>query len=337
LAEPLLIVGGTPGGLYRLMKQGAARGRQLDWSEEYFDLVVVDEASQMSLAEALTAAAFLRQDGQFIAVGDHRQMPPILQHTWDQASRRDLARARPHLSIFAYLIVLDFARTALDESFRIPAEVADFLHRHVYAQDGIPFHSQNRQRLPAVAMGDGWLRHALAPEHPIILIEHNEDGSQQANACEALLIEALVQAAVEHLRLDTTTGLGIVVPHRAQKALLQARLPFLAGVVDTVERFQGGERDLIIVSATVSDLAYAQSESDFLLEPRRLTVAVSRPKRKLIVLASRTVFGLIPADLDDYERSALWKHLRHECQGQALWAGEFGGYALRVLAVKAGE
>ena len=150
LTEPLLIIGGTPGGLYRLLKQGAARGRQLDWSEAYFDLVVVDEASQMSLAEVLTAAAFLRDDGQFLAVGDHRQMPPILQHAWDQASRRDLARARPHLSLFAYLLELGFARTALDESFRLPAEVADFLHRHVYAQDGIAFHSQNRQRLPAV-------------------------------------------------------------------------------------------------------------------------------------------------------------------------------------------
>src|SRR5262245_66522423 len=90
----------------------------------------------------------------------------------------------------------------------------------------------------------------------------------------------------------SATGLGIVVPHRAQKALLQARLPHLAGAVDTVERFQGGERDLIIVSATVSDLAYAQSESNFLLEPRRLTVAVSRPKRKLIVLASQALFHI---------------------------------------------
>ena len=93
----------------------------------------------MNLAEAVTAAAFLRDDGQFIAVGDHRQMPPILQHTWDQASRRDLARARPHLSLFAYLLELGFARTALDESFRLPAEVAAFLHCHVYAQDGMPF------------------------------------------------------------------------------------------------------------------------------------------------------------------------------------------------------
>jgi hypothetical protein len=334
LAEPLVIVGGTPGGLYRLLKQGAARGRQLNWSEAYFDLVVVDEASQMNLAEALTAAAFLRDDGQFLAVGDHRQMPPILQHAWDQASRRDLARARPHLSLFAYLLELGFARTALDESFRLPAEVAAFLQRHVYAHDGIAFHSQNRQRLPAVETLDGWLRHALAPEHAMILIEHNDDSSQQANACEALVIEALAQAAVAQLGLDAYTGVGIVVPHRAQKALLQARLPHLAGAVDTVERFQGGERDLIIVSATVSDLAYAQSESDFLLEPRRLTVAVSRPKRKLIVLASQALFTLMPADLDDYERGALWKYLRHACASPPLWTGEYGGYRLRVLTIK---
>src|SRR5262245_21840490 len=49
LAGPVLIVGGTPGGLYRLLKQGTARGRQLNWSEEHFDVVVVDEASQMNL------------------------------------------------------------------------------------------------------------------------------------------------------------------------------------------------------------------------------------------------------------------------------------------------
>ncbi|MBM3223927.1 MAG: hypothetical protein FJZ47_09020 [Candidatus Tectomicrobia bacterium] len=335
MTEPLLIVGGTPGGLYQLLKQGTSQGKPLDWSAAYFDLVVVDEASQMNLAEALTAAAFLRDDGQFIAVGDHRQMPPILQHAWDQASRRDLARARPHLSLFAYLLELGFTHTALDESFRLPAEVAAFLRRHVYAHDGIALHSQHRRRLPAVEGLDGWLRHALAPEHPMILIEHNDESSQQANVCEALVIEALAQAAVTHLGLDAQTGVGIVVPHRAQKALLHARLPHLVGAVDTVERFQGGERDLIIVSATVSDLAYAQSESDFLLEPRRLTVAVSRPKRKLIVLASQALFTLMPTDLDDYERGALWKHLRHACASPSLWAGEYRGYTLRVLTITA--
>ena len=334
LSEPLLVVGGTPGGLYRLVKQGASKGRAVDWTGEHFDLVVVDEASQMGLAEALTAAAFLREDGQFIAVGDHRQMPPILAHAWDAEARRDLKRARVFLSVFEYLQALGFARVALDESFRIPSEVADFLRRHVYAKDGIDFHSTNRKRLGDVGeVGDEWLRAALAPEHALVVVEHDEAGSQQSNEFEAALVEALVRTASEALNLDAREGVGVVVPHRAQKSLLASRLGHLSECVDTVERFQGGERDLVVVSATVSDREFAEGESGFLLEPRRLTVAVSRPKRKLVVIASRAVFDLIPADLDDYERGALWKHLRRESKSRTLWDGEVSGHHVTVRSV----
>jgi hypothetical protein len=332
LAEPLLVVGGTPSGLYNLVKRGQSRRGGMDWTREYFDLVVVDEASQMGIAEALTASAFLREDGQFIAIGDHRQMPPILAHAWDQESRRDLARARPHLAVFDYLRQLGFASAALDQSFRIPAEVADFLQRHVYSKDGIDFRSANRERLAALDGLEGWLAAALAPEHPFVVVEHDESGSQQANEFEARLVEEVARAA-ERLGLDAASGVGVVVPHNAQRSLLRARLPWLAVAVDTVERFQGGERDLVVVSATVSDREYASLESSFLLEPRRLTVAVSRPRRKLVVVASRAVFDLIPADLDEYERGALWKHLRHECAGEPLWEGEVDGHFVAVRAL----
>jgi hypothetical protein len=335
MSERLLIIGGTPGGLYRLIKQGAARGRELDWADEHFDLVVIDESSQMSITEAITAAAFLRSDGQFIAVGDHRQMPPILAHAWDQDYRRDLQRARPHLSIFEYLIDLGFPRIALDVSFRVPAEIADFLGRHIYAIDGIDYRSENRDRLARIANAEEWIVNALAPEHPLILIEHDEEGSQQANEYEAGLIESLVHVAVDRLRLDPRSGIGVVVPHRAQRALLQNRMPAFAEAIDTVERFQGSERDLIIVSATVSDREYALTESSFLLEPRRLTVAVSRPKKKLIVLASRTLFDLIPCDLDEYERASLWKHLRRECGKSLLWNGKVSNQSLSVYSLAA--
>jgi hypothetical protein len=334
LTEPLVVVGGTPGRLYRLVKQGASKGRAVDWTGEHFDLVVVDEASQMGLAEALTAAAFLRADGQFIAVGDHRQMPPILAHAWNEESRRDLERARVFLSVFEYLQALGFPRVALDRSFRIPVEVADFLRRHVYAADGIDFRSSNRTRLPACeGLKDEWLRAALAPGAALVVVEHEEEGSQQSNEFEAALVSEIVRAASEGLGLDSRTGLGVVVPHRAQKALLASLLPRFADSIDTVERFQGGERDLIVVSATVSDREYADSESDFLLEPRRMTVAVSRPRRKLIVVASRAVFDLIPQDLDAYERGSLWKRLRHEAAAKTLWEGEVHGHRVTVRAV----
>ncbi|MCA1620855.1 MAG: AAA family ATPase [Acidobacteria bacterium] len=336
LTEPLLVVGGTPGGLYQLVKKGASKGRAVDWSGEHFDLVVVDEASQMGLAEALTAAAFLREDGQFVAVGDHRQMPPILAHAWDAESRRDLKRARVFLSVFDYLRESGFPTVALDRSFRIPEEVADFLRRHVYAADGIDFRSTNRARLPECSgLEDEWLRAALAPGAALVVVEHDEEGSQQSNDFEAALVSALARAAAAGMRLDARTGLGVVVPHRAQKALLASLLPELADSIDTVERFQGGERDLVIVSATVSDREFAESESDFLLEPRRLTVAVSRPRRKLIVVASRAVFDLIPQDLEAYERGSLWKRLRRESAARTLFDGTVGGRRVTVRAAPA--
>ncbi len=330
LGEPLLVVGGTPGGIYNLVKKGASKGKAIDWTQELFDLVVVDEASQMGIAEALTAAAFLRGDGQFIAIGDHRQMPPILAHAWDRESRRDLKHAQPHLSIFETLRALGFQSEALDQSFRIPAEVAGFLQRHIYAEDGINFRSDNRARIAYDDALTGWLGAAFAPEHALVVIEHDERGSQQSNEFEAALVASLAGVACERLGCGGEGGLGVVVPHRAQKALLRARLPQLAHSIDTVERFQGGERELIIVSATVSDREFARAESGFLLEPRRLTVAISRPKRKLIVIASRAVFDLIPADLDEYERGALWKYLRHECARTTLWEGDVEGHRVRV-------
>ena len=330
LGEPLLVVGGTPGGIYNLVKKGASKGKAIDWSQELFDLVIVDEASQMGIAEALTAAAFLRADGQFIAIGDHRQMPPILAHAWDQESRRDLKHARPHLSIFETLRAHGFAGEALDQSFRIPAEIAGFLQRHIYAADGINFRSDKRVRMLADNNLDGWLGAAFSPEHSLVVVEHDESGSQQSNEFEAALVEELAGVACEKLGCGGEGGIGVVVPHRAQKALLRARLPQLANSIDTVERFQGGERELIILSATVSDREFALAESGFLLEPRRLTVAVSRPKRKLIVIASRAIFDLIPADLDEYERGALWKYLRNECGQTTLWEGIVRGQRVRV-------
>jgi len=332
--EDILIIGGTPGMLYNLIKRGANRGKtDINWAAQYFDLVVVDEASQMGLAEALTAAAFLKSDGQFIAIGDHRQMPPILAHAWDRESRRDLEKIKPHLSIFEFLKESGFRVEALDESFRIPAEVAEFLDAHIYTHDGVKFHSKNKQRIDRIeSFDEAWLAAVFAPEHPLVLLEHGESQSAHANEFEADLVEKIIRLAKEKLNLDEKEGIGIVVPHRAQKALLQMRLPHLADSIDTVERFQGGERDLIIVSATVSSRDFAAAEMEFLLDPRRLTVAISRPKRKIIVVASQTVFNLIPSNLDDYERGALWKHLARDCRQKTLWQGEISNHGIKVCA-----
>ena len=70
-------------------------------------------------------------------------------------------------------------------------------------------------------------------------------------------------------------------------------------------------------------------------ERLRHTVGVSRPKRKRIVLASQAFFTFMTADLDAYERGALWKHLRHACVSPPLWMGEYGSYRLCVFSINA--
>ncbi len=334
---PLSVIGGTPGGIYTLIKQ-CSRGK-IDWSNKRFDLVIVDEASQMSLPEAVLAGAFLKPDGKMIVVGDHRQMPPILAHGWTGERKRTSGAHQPYRSVFEYLLDRGCPSVRLDESFRLHRVQAAFLAAHIYQRDGIAFHSRREDLLAQVSSNaDPYVGAALRSDYPIVIIEHNEANSQQYNRLEEELAAPLI-AAAEALGLNGVEGIGIVVPHRAQKAALRQRFPSLAAAdaIDTVERFQGGERDLIIVSATASDPSYVLSEASFLLNLNRLNVAISRPKRKLIVIASSTIFRLLTDDLELFDDAMLWKHLRYDPLLTPLWDGQRAGHTVRVFGQHCGH
>jgi superfamily I DNA and/or RNA helicase len=136
-------------------------------------------------------------------------------------------------------------------------------------------------------------------------------------------------------------GLGVVVPHRAQRAALPQAFPELCvldaasgmparSAVDTVERFQGGERTVVLVSATESDRAYLLASGQFLLDPRRLTVALSRAKRKMVLVASRSIFSLFSPDEETFANALLWKNLLLRGCSTLLWEGERSGKRVAV-------
>jgi superfamily I DNA and/or RNA helicase len=155
---------------------------------------------------------------------------------------------------------------------------------------------------------------------------------------EIQIVAPIIRAAINRLDLDGRDGIGVVVPHRAQRAALQRRFPELAaaGAIDTVERFQGGERDLIVVSATASDPEFVLAEASFLLNPNRLNVAFSRPRKKLIVVGSTTIFRLMPPDMQTFEDALLWKRLRYEFSADVLWEGSIAGAEVRISGRRAG-
>jgi hypothetical protein len=100
-------------------------------------------------------------------------------------------------------------------------------------------------------------------------------------------------------------GVGIVTPHRAQRALIVRRLreifpahdpQMIDAAVDTVERFQGGQRDTIIISFGVGDPDLIAEEESFLLQLERTNVAISRARAKCILVISEDLAYHLPSD-----------------------------------------
>ena len=115
--------------------------------------------------------------------------------------------------------------------------------------------------------------------------------------------------------------IGVVAPYRAQgrviRNLLQKFVPETAVrrqiVVDTVERMQGQERDLIILSLTTSNPGFAANIAEFFFQPERLNVAITRPRKKLIIVGSRFILNTQTADPDLQKGVVLLKSLLESC------------------------
>lgn len=329
------IVGATPGGAYAAADE--ARGGL--FAQEVIDLLVLDEASQLSLPESIMAALPLKGDGQIVVVGDHRQLAPIVKHDWESETRRTFQEYAVYRSLFDTVQRAGARMIQFEQSFRLDRDMAEFLRRSVYAQDKLNFHSVRYGRLQAMEHESDFVRAVLDPAYPLVVIVHGEAQSQLRNDFERDLTAPLL-GALHEAGYRVRDGFGLVAPHRAQRANLQEALrrtlpgaedpDEVARAVDTVERFQGGERDAIIVSATESDPAYLLAAGAFLYDPRRLTVAISRARDKMIMVASRSVFDLFSPDEETFANAQLWKDLLYRTCTVSLWEGEMAGKRVEV-------
>lgn len=295
----------------------------------YFNALIVDEASQMNQPLACLAAVAHRGDSTLIVVGDPRQMPPITKHEWESESHRVFEGQAAFESLYAAIEVRNPVAIKFEESFRLHARMAQFLREAIYAQDGINYHSNKTKVLPQHSHADNFSAAVLAPDHPIILVIHDEAASILENAEENNILRPILEQLTnaDLYALDAKDGLGIVVPHRAQRALLADD----KWKVDTVERFQGDQRRVMAFSATESDPLYLLHNGGFLLDPRRLCVSLSRAKEKLILVAAKSVFDLVPLDEETFLNAQLWQKLRREFCTHELWNGEIGGARVKVL------
>jgi hypothetical protein len=334
------VVGATPSGVFGMLKD---RWPKDQFSNKFIDCVILDEASQMNLPEAMASALPLKPTGQVIVVGDHRQMPPIVKNDWSGEPRRTFKEFRAYASLFEALRERNPPMVKFEESFRLHHDMAEFLGREIYAHDGIRFHSNRTALIDAHPHADDFVAAALAPEHPLTVIVHDEARSLKRNEFEQELIRPILEALADKgaHALTAKEGLGVVVPHTSQRAGLLENIAclteidettgeILATSVNTVERYQGDERSVILISSTESDREYVLQAGEFLLDPRRLTVALSRAKRKLVLVAARSIFEVFSADEEMFANAQLWKNLLRKTCTVPLWTGQRHGHTVEV-------
>lgn len=262
-------------------------------------LALVDEASQMPLSYA----SILGKCAMSVCLfGDSRQMPPIF--------RPELSNNPLSVSILDYCTETVMAPTvALTTTYRMNAEITGWVSRRYYEPHGIHLisapNSCNRTigSIPSVDLyrisGN-----ILSSAKSIELVDSMElpgaEHCTESNRIEAAYVAELVAMAM-------TAGIpvnqmAVITPFRRQVAAIRdaVRSKFnelsMIGcdlpMVDTVERLQGQDVELIIISMACTDEHYLSEMRDFLLNPNRLNVMVSRARTKVVVIAHKSLLEL---------------------------------------------
>lgn len=248
-----------------------------------FRLLILDEASQASLPFALTAMRYAKKT---ILIGDHKQMRPIIPY--------------PHHPPKLYRSVFEhFAEeyperlAALRETFRMNRALTDFPSRLFYegrlkSSEG----SAGRMLQTPVLKADP----VLDPEKPSVFVNVPHEYSHKYSSEEAALVleylERLLNAGIQ------PGDIAVLVPFRSQQNHIRKHLHLLEAksghslrhlLVDTVERMQGQEREVVLYSLTISDLGRLAVVADYFFDLNRFNVALTRAKTKRVVFGSRNM------------------------------------------------
>ncbi len=273
-----------------------------------FDAIVIDEAGQMTTALAVLAMLAGRK---YLLFGDQQQLGPVVM----SRSRREAS----NVGIFHALRAQSAHGTCLDVTYRLNDTLTAWPSEHFYHGELVPAPAAATRRLACgiAAALPTWLKEALDPARPLVWMSSHSGLARTVNEEEvghaAELLRALRLGGVlpEHI--------AVVTPYRRQARKLRRRLETLMPdtswrgcLIDTVERMQGQEREVIVFSMGAADPAFIRLQAEFLLDPRRLNVAATRARVKLIILGSAALFETSLYDSDLEEEQALLRSLhRH--------------------------
>lgn len=269
-----------------------------------FKVAIIDEATQILEPQLLGLLCARCPDGQnaierFILIGDQKQLPAVVQQSAQSSAVQDelllsagfrdfrdslFERLYRQLHVSGHHEAYDM----LCRQGRMHPLVAGFINHHFYEGQlqivglahQLDFNSQFDPRVTFI------------PSHP-----DTRGSSYKCNQEEAIWVGKLVKEVYDRDKehFDPHTTVGIITPYRNQVSLIKHELQALGiksfneVLVDTVERYQGSERDVIIYSFCVNNgmqLKYLPNllQEDGYLVDRKLNVAMTRARKQLYII-----------------------------------------------------
>lgn len=283
------------------------------FTQRIFDYCIVDEASQITLPVCLGP---IRMARTFILVGDHYQLPPLVQNKDAQEGGLDISlfkmlSDRQPISVVnlehQYRMcedIMTLSNTLIykgrlkcgtpavaERSITIPNMEA--LKQHHHSVSSILSISQPRRICQSPTRGACWLRDLLDPTVKACFINTDplwpaskeaENGSRITNPLEAALCQQLVESLIT--TGVSQTGIGIITLYRSQLALIKNNLRHRSEVeMHTADKFQGRDKEVVVLSLVRSN--ESGNIGELLKDWRRVNVAFTRARTKLLVLGSQ--------------------------------------------------
>lgn len=299
-----LIVGATGFGIYQLLEKKNF--------PQLFDWIIFDESSQILSPQALLSLIFGK--GNALFYGDTQQLPPVVLGNYNHTSIAPRSILQELMTQYGPL-----NRLRLNETYRMNEQISQFASLHWYENQLLSVVPPSHQRLDlqSFPLFCDPLDNALDPSKSMVVVQLDHMGCSQFSQDEAVWIAQAVKRLIQDYSISVEE-IGIISPHRLQNNtishVLKETLPSLIKLprIDTVERMQGAEFDVVIYSATVSDRETLHSS--FLKDYRRFNVALTRSRKKFIFVASHLFFQSFPMTEKELIAHYPFEELFAHCQ-----------------------
>jgi uncharacterized protein len=276
-----------------------------EW-EDTLDFLFIDEAGQVSLANAVAMARCAKN---LILLGDQMQLEQPVQgsHPGDaglsalQYALKDLATSKPDAPVFHAVVPPDCG-LFLGESRRMHPAVCRLISESIY-EGRLNSHADCAQQRIAVTPGETSL---IVRESGIVFSGVEHDGNIQQSDEEVERVNTIYRelsgclytakdGSMRHLELKDFL---FISPYNAQVRALQAALPSGARV-GSVDKLQGQEAPVCVLSLCCSYGEYGSRGLSFILDRNRINVAISRAQCLAVVVADPRLANAVAGSLDE--------------------------------------